>query len=77
MKSVKSVIFYLTPDLRFNGDRKSLTSPIGLTGEAKMTARRAESVDAVCRRWQRRYQRIGFGKRAVTVRRKARRKGRP
>jgi hypothetical protein len=40
-------------------------------------ARRAESVGDICRRWQARYRRLGFGKRAATVRRKARHKGRP
>jgi hypothetical protein len=42
-------------------------------------ARRTETAAAVCARWQRqrRYARLGFGKRPVTARRKARRKGRP
>jgi hypothetical protein len=38
--------------------------------------RRTETAAAVVARWQRRYARLGFGKRAATVRRKARRKGR-
>jgi len=30
-------------------------------------ARRTETVAAVCRRWRKRYRRLGFGKRAATA----------